>query len=145
MPHSVATVTPHCGDTRIERANKAFDVLQEAWSKAAEAARENQWSLKNAREIAVAFRRSLQAHPDLIGLRLAARSIRKCYPLFCRSLGVSRPPPYKDFARELARLTPRKRIEVWRSGKRVDTLTVYVVPDPDAAVVELAIKKRKHT
>jgi hypothetical protein len=47
-------------------------------------------------------------------------------------MGATRPPAFKDFARELGRLMPKKRHEIWRNGKRVKTCTVYHVPEPDA-------------
>ena len=53
------------------------------------------------------------------------------------------PPPYKDFAEQLALLIPRKRKEIWSKGKRIDTFTAYHIPDPDAAVSELAAIQRK--
>lgn len=49
-------------------------------------------------------------------------------------------PPYKDFARELKRLMPRRRY--WREGQGKRGPTVYDVP-PAAAVVELAAVGRK--
>ena len=52
------------------------------------------------------------------------------------------PPPYKDFAEQLALLVPRKRKEIWSKGKRIDTFTAYQIPDP-AAVIELAAVERK--
>ena len=48
------------------------------------------------------------------------------------------PPPYKDFARELGRLTERKRKETWSGGRRVDTATFYAVPERRSEAVELA-------
>lgn len=44
--------------------------------------------------------------------------------------GVGWPPPYKDFARELARVMTRKRIEQWHEGQRLRTATWYLVPRP---------------
>jgi len=34
-------------------------------------------------------------------------------------LGVACPPAFKDFAKELGRLVPKKRHEIWHRGKRV--------------------------
>jgi len=53
------------------------------------------------------------------------------------------PPAYKDFAKKLAQLMPRKRRETWREGRRVDTGTWYTIPDPTASVVEFAGAQRK--
>ena len=69
--------------------------------------------------------------------------VQASYPLFCQAEQVVFPPPYKDFAKQLAALMPRKRKEVWSQGSRKDNYTVYRVPDPDAAVIELAEEKRK--
>jgi hypothetical protein len=53
------------------------------------------------------------------------------------------PPPYKDFANALKGVMPRKRKEEWKQGKRTGTATWYLVPDPAAAVVDLAEAKRE--
>ena len=63
------------------------------------------------------------------------------YPLFVRALNV-KPVAYKDFAKELAEVMPRKRLEQWSGGKRQWTHRYYLVPDPADAVVDLA-KLRK--
>jgi hypothetical protein len=85
----------------------------------------------------------MYAHPEFIGLRLSSDLVRKHYPLLCRSLGIVRPPPYKDFARELARLLPRKRSDQRpRDGKR-NTSTWYWIPRPTTEVVALADNKRR--
>jgi hypothetical protein len=140
VPHSAATVCPHCGTpvptsvgpghprggvTAINRPNTAFGALQETWLTVAKALPEH--LQRNAKELAVAFFRSLQAQSDLTGQRIDSWSIRKSYPVFCRSLGMAAPPPYKDFATELAPLMPRRRKEVWRDGKRVGTQTGYLL------------------
>jgi len=93
----------------------------------------------------------LQRHADLIGFGVRSQCVRKHYPDLCKALGVEEPPPYKDFAAQLAGdpdksllpLLPRRRKENWRQGKRVDVGTFYYVPDPAAAVVELAAAERK--
>jgi len=76
----------------------------------------------------------LEAQPELVGW------IEARYQLFCASLGVSWPPPFKDFARELAHEMRRERVDVRRSGKR-ETFTTYRVPS--TAVVELPEEKRR--
>jgi len=88
------------------------------------------------------LRLALQAQPDLIGMRLLASWIEERYPLFCASLGVRWPPPYKDFAAELAVPMDRKRHDVRRNGKR-ETYTTYRVPDPNEFVVAISEEKRK--
>ena len=68
---------------------------------------------------------------------------------FCQARGVISPPPYKDFAKELASLMTRARRDfrgrrdVRRNRQGNATCTLYWVPDPAAAVVELAEEKRK--
>jgi hypothetical protein len=89
------------------------------------------------------FRNSLQAEPALIGVDLHHKWVRKVYPIFCDAVrldGWSWPPPYKDFANELAKLMPRRRREIWSQGQRNGTFTVYLVPNPEAAVVETVEK-----
>lgn len=62
------------------------------------------------------------------------------YPVFIRALNVE-PVPYKDFARELAKVMPRKRLERWRGGKRLDTHRYYEVRDPATNVVPLTERR----
>jgi hypothetical protein len=59
------------------------------------------------------------------------------YPVFIRALNVE-PIAYKDFAKELAAVMPRKRLERWRGGKRQCTHRYYEVRDPATNVVKLA-------
>jgi hypothetical protein len=91
-------------------------------------------------DLAVEFRRSLQAEAHLIGRKVTSWWVKSAYPEFCRSLGVKRPPPYQDFARELAKLMPRTTIDTSRLGKR-RVFTAYLVQDPNAAVVEFTERK----
>jgi hypothetical protein len=86
----------------------------------------------------------MQAHPELVGVRVHVQWIKWCYTLFCASLGVRWPPPYKDFAHELVEVgMDRKRRDVRRNGKR-ETFMTYRVPDPNEAVVALSDEMRKH-
>jgi hypothetical protein len=65
------------------------------------------------------------------------------YPLMCRAFGLTRPPPYKDFAKELAYLLPRKRSDRRpRDGKR-STETIYAIKHPTlaAALAEAQLKR----
>jgi len=89
------------------------------------------------------FRSDLQAQPELIGMRVYGDWIEGCYPLFCASLGVRWPPPYKDFAAELAKEMPRQRYDPRRKGKPRETYTTYLVRDPNEAVVVLSEEMRK--
>jgi hypothetical protein len=91
--------------------------------------------LDDAAGLARKFRSELQAHADLIDLGISSSWIRSRYPLFCGSVGVTWPPPYKDFGKELANLMPRKRCETWSDGERIHTRTIYRIPDPAAAAV----------
>jgi len=68
---------------------------------------------------------ALQAQSGLTGARVPSRWIRDELSHFCRALGATRPPAFKDFARELGRLVPKERHESWRNGKRVRTYTAY--------------------
>jgi hypothetical protein len=93
--------------------------------------------------LATLFLRCVRSHPSLIGMPIHRRWIQECYEDFCEAEGVIWPPPYKDFARELARRMKRKRIEDWHDGQRHGTATYYFVPDPATEVVELAHERRK--
>jgi hypothetical protein len=106
-----------------QRANNILAALVQRWENKA-----NQSA--SANELASKFCRSLQECPDLIGERLTSNSIESMYPIFWRSLGYTQAPPYKDFAKALSEVMPKKRLETWRSGKRKGTLTVYLIPDP---------------
>jgi hypothetical protein len=152
-PHSVgAQPEPslRCGETKLaklQRGERALRALEEAWRQQAEASpsSESARHLDDAKKLAGEFRRQIQAQCDLLGLALSStRWVRPNSPLFCLSLGIAwQPTPYKDFARELAHLMPRKRREEWHAGKRVGTSTFYRVPHPNEAVVALSEKMGK--
>jgi hypothetical protein len=72
----------------------------------------------------------MQEQPGLVSVRLVSKWIERNYPAFCRSLGLTWWPPFTEFASELKKLMPPKRCEVRRGGKRVGTVTAYLVPDP---------------
>jgi hypothetical protein len=130
----------------MQRAEKVLRALEQAWRQQAEAPPSaNARYLDDAKKLAGEFRRQIQAQRDLLGLALSSRCwVRPNYPLFCQSLGIDwQPTPYKDFARELAHLMPRKRREEWQAGKRVGTSTFYAVPHPNEAVVALSQELRK--
>jgi hypothetical protein len=95
---------------------------------------DNAWQPASANELAREFCRSLQEYPDLIGQRLASKSIESLYQIFWRSLRYTSAPPFKDFAKALSEVMPKKRLEVWRHGKRMETLTAYLIPDPDGSL-----------
>lgn len=95
-----------------------------------------------ARELACRFRACLQSEPAQIGWRIPRQWVQENYQLFLQALNVE-PVPYKDFARELAKVMPRKRLERWSGGKRLFTHRYYLVPDPAASVVELAAERKR--
>jgi len=152
-PHTVGAQpepSPQCGETKLtklQRGENALRALEQTWRQQAEAppSSESARHLDDAKKLAGEFRRQIQAQRDLLGLALSStRWVRPNYHLFCQSLGINwQTKPYKDFARELAHLMPRKRREEWHAGKRLGTATFYGVPDPDEAVVALSNEMRK--
>jgi hypothetical protein len=94
----------------------------------------------SARVIACQFRGCLQSEPALIGWRISRQWVQANYQLFVRALNVE-PVAYKDFAKELAEVMPRKRLEKWKHGKRVATHRYYLVQDPAANVVSLSERR----
>jgi hypothetical protein len=67
--------------------------------------------------------------------------IKWFYPLFCRSLRVWPPQPYKDFLHELKEEMHPKRHDLRRKGRR-QTYMTYQVRDPNEAVVALSERRR---
>ena len=144
-PPQCGELPPQCGDGSVQRAEEALDAITRAWAAhATEAPQCGQgpW-FRDPKDLAQEFRHCLQKRPELIGMGIHREWIQTSYPLFCQAEQVVFPPPYKDFAKQLATLMPRKRGEAWSGGKRMGTCTRYRVPDPDVAVVELAEEKRK--
>jgi hypothetical protein len=81
-----------------------------------------------AAALAVESVRELQRYPEMTIKSIRSGWIRSAYPLFCRAHGAIWPPPFKDFAKALGQLMPRKRVERWRRGRR-QTHTVYAMPE----------------
>ena len=135
---------PQCGDDSVQRAEEALAALEKGWRLAAEGPHcgKPSWS-KDPKELAIQFRRCLQGQRDLIGFWISRKWVKDHYPLFCQALGVVGAPAYKHFAKQLALLMPRERKEIWSGGRRIKNFTAYQVVNPDAAVVELAVEKRK--
>ena len=110
---------------RVDRAEEALAAAAHEWSSTEACNQREGWS---AMELARAFHRQLQAEPDLAGCVVHQVWVESNYPVFCRWLRVASPPPYKDFARELAHVMPRK-IKDERLGRGPDRLgstsTVY--------------------
>ena len=128
-----------CDATPVQRAELALAGLEEAWARAADAPQRGE--LVGARELAVEFRRLLRERPALVGMGISSKWIRGAYPLFARAHGVG--PPFKDFAKQLALLMPRRRADVREGGKRVGTATFYHVSAPTSVVVELAVERKR--
>jgi hypothetical protein len=108
-------------------AEEALQRLERAWAESEPSQCGNQWESPEA--LARDFLGCLQAQPALVGWGVKSDWVRGVYPLFCSSARLSRPPPYKDFARELGRLTGRRRKEHWERGKRQGTFTLYAIPE----------------
>ena len=89
------------------------------------------------------MRRCFQEQPDLIDWGVNADWVKVHFDLFCRSLGgeINDPPRYDAVANRLADVMVRGRRDVWEDGVRQGTLTVYWVPDPADAVVDIAKRR----
>jgi hypothetical protein len=96
-------------------------------------------------ELAVEFASVLYGQRVLVGMGVSSWWVRKQYPHLCRALGVARPPPFKDFAKELDRLLPRKRMD-WRAGagRPRTTQRFYYLRAPTRAVA-LAVAATKRS
>jgi hypothetical protein len=136
-PQGAASDAPHRAVERTQ-AERALAALAQGWD-------DDAWRGRSAsaRELAIEFRRRLQTRPEVVGQRLRSDWIERHYAIFCRSLGLSWWPPFSEFAAELKDVMPRKRVEVRRGGKRVGTVTAYLIEDPAAGVVvDLETMKR---
>jgi hypothetical protein len=88
--------------------------------------------------LACQFRGCLQSESDLINWGVSTDWVQENYPLFCRALHAV-PVPFKDFARELKGVMPKKRHARWKAGKRTGaTRRYYLVRGPATNVVDLA-------
>jgi hypothetical protein len=135
--------SPQCAPTPVQRAEAALTSLEQAWARAADAPQSGERLVGDPKELAVEFRRCLQAQPDLIGMGIHSSWVRAVYPLLCRAQGLVWAPPYKDFAQHLALLMPRRRADIRHEGRRTCTITTYRVLDPARSVVKLAAVERK--
>ena len=129
-PHGVGPLAkaPHGGQSQSERDQLALDRFTRIWSDSVAApARRTRWQ---AKELAQEFHRHLQAQPDLVGVWLHCNWVESHYPLFCNWLGVAGPPPYKDFARELALIMPRRRKDTRQGGIRRTYRAYFVSSRP---------------
>ena len=126
-------------------ANSALERMEQAWAETLTATT----LTRDASKLAAEFLGHLQSQRVLVGLQVRSDWIRSSYPIFCRSLGVAQPPPYKDFAYHLARQTTRpgrkgrRRIETWQGGQRIACATFYYVPDPAGDVIDLAHEMKR--
>jgi hypothetical protein len=127
---------------RLQLAEQSLGAMADTWAKAAETCPADAYNRMSAEELAVEFCRTVYAHSALIEFAITSDWISRNYPLMCRAFGLARPPPFKDFAKELANLLSRKR---WdrrsRDGKR-RTDTIYAIRHPTLAVA-LAEAQRK--
>ena len=135
------TEPPHCGDTAVHPAEDALNSLELAWQRAAELPRRRE-PVRRPEDLALRFRQCLQEHPALVGMGIYTSWTQKAYPMFCEAEGIDRPPPYRLFAHALKDVMPRKRSDKLLEGKRT-TAIYYRVPDPAAAVVDLALEKSR--
>jgi hypothetical protein len=127
----------------MRRGERALKALEHAWANQGAAASLRPW---RPHDLARAFASQLQARPELVGARISSSNwIRPVYPLFSAAVGAHRAPPFKDFAKELATVMRRKRVEERAGGKRTGTATWYIVPDPKAMrVPEQGAHRRRH-
>ena len=135
----LASINPHCGKPKLARAQSVLAALAEGWRRTAQSKRSlGDW---NARDVAHEFWRYLREQDGLVGLRLPSRWIKERYPIFCKAQGLSKPPPFKDFARELKRVMPKKRPETWVDGRRRAVTTYTVMPLKEAAGLVQAVRE----
>jgi len=135
--------SPQCAPTPVQRAEAALAAVEQAWVRAADAPQCGELLVGDPKELAMEFRRCLQAQPDLIGMSIHSSWVRAAYPLLCRAQGLVWAPAYKDFAQQLALLMPRRRADIRHGGRRTCTITIYGVRDPARSVMELAAVERK--
>jgi hypothetical protein len=123
---------PHSGTPDILVAEQALEAVVASLT-AMTATERPAGNDMTAEALAVAFCRVLYRYPVLIGRGISSAWVRGHYPLLCRAWGVSRPPPYKDFAKSLARLLPRSRQDRRRRGGNRTTTTRYGLRHPTLA------------
>jgi hypothetical protein len=125
-----AHVNPQCGNQELARAQLTLAALSEGWWRAAQ----HKWSPRYccAQEAAHEFWRCLRTQQSLEGLRLPSQWIENQYPIFCKAGGLTKAPPFKDFARELKRIMPKSRPETRRDGRRRAITTYTIVPFREA-------------
>jgi hypothetical protein len=104
--------------------------LSEGWWRAAQHKRSPRYCC--AQEAAHEFWRCLRTQQSLEGLRLPSQWIENQYPIFCKAGGLTKAPPFKDFARELKRIMPKSRPETRRDGRRRAITTYTIVPFREA-------------
>jgi hypothetical protein len=96
--------------------------------------------LEGRTRLQVNAEKSAVRHPSqvhFLNFRFIPRQwVQKNYPLFLQALNAE-PVAYKDFAKALADVMPRKRLEQWKDGKRLGTHRYYLVQDPAINVVPL--------
>jgi hypothetical protein len=142
MPHSVGDdpLVIHQSKkdhpARDEAALAVLDALDEAWLRQIASKTPPLRTARNIVELAQLFSAILGKHPQLHGYWLDWDWVETVYPAFGRGAYVDwgSLPPYKDFARELAKVMTRSRIEKWQDGRRLWVRTMYLVEAQDRAV-----------
>src|SRR5262249_41114977 len=130
-PHGGETVPPgeteppHGGEIHLSPQQIALSSIARVWKEQATTEIRNLSETVDARMLACRFRACLQSEPALIGWRIPCEWVQDTYPVFCAALNVEL-IPYKDFAKELAEVMPRKRLEHWEGGKRLGTHRYYL-------------------
>jgi hypothetical protein len=133
---------PHGGEHRVSPQENALSGIVRVWDERTTTQNREPPEYIPARELACRFRSCLQSEPALINWRIPRKWVQQHYPLFLQAMNV-KPVAYKDFAKELAGVMPRKRLEGWSGGKRLWTHRYYLVQDPSTNVVEIAAAKRE--
>jgi hypothetical protein len=146
-PGAVATIaTPEAAApgavVRVSPQENALSQIEQLWREQAATEKRELPARVDARVLACQFRSCLQSEPALIGWGVATSWVRETYPMFCEALHVV-PVPFKDFARELKTVMPKRRKSLWEAGKRLRTRRFYQVRDPATNVVDLAAARRE--
>lgn len=92
-----------------------------------------------AEAVATNFLSWAMAQPQLAGRWITAEGLAPTLPHFCESLCWPC-PAYVHFARELGRLTKKRREDLHRGGQRI-TRTLYWVPKPKMLAAAQGMKE----
>jgi hypothetical protein len=123
VPSAAPTVAP------VE----ALKAISFIWATTAASEPPRKWS---AEELARKLCELLRMGPDLQNCYVPSFWLRANYLLFCDWLQATAVPPFKDFARELARRVPRKRRDLRRGrARRGETYTGYMIVPPSGGAL----------